>query len=101
MTAAGNSKKSRKFPQCTAGIGLDPARRASLVSGHLRPRASDRDSEAGPSPFGLRQPTNRSRKRFRFSAPLGPGPFRGPFLPAAAWPQSLWNVPQRQSASAR
>jgi len=23
-------------------------------------------------------PTNRSRKRFRFSAPLGPGPFRGP-----------------------
>ena len=25
-------------------------------------------------------PSNRSRKRFRFPAPLGPGPFRGPFF---------------------
>ncbi len=33
---------------------------------------------------GDSQPTNRSRKRFRFPAPLGSGPFRGPFFCAAA-----------------
>ena len=39
-----------------------------------------------------RRPSNRSRKRFRFSAPLGPGPFRGPLC---APPAARASVPVR------
>ncbi len=39
-----------------------------------------------------RRPSNRSRKRFRFSAPLGPGPFRGPLC---AHPAARASVPVR------
>ncbi len=38
------------------------------------------DLERIESPSESIAPSNRSRKRFRFSAPLGPGPFRGPFF---------------------
>ncbi len=38
-----------------------------------------------PSPAYNSCPSNRSRKRSGFSAPLGPGPFRGPFYAPAAY----------------
>lgn len=43
-------------------------------------RASQQSTHNTAASDSRRTPTNRSRKRFRFSAPLGPGPFRGPFL---------------------
>ena len=42
------------------------------------------DAPLGPTnpswPPRDNRPSNRSRKRFRFPAPLGSGPFRGPFF---------------------
>jgi hypothetical protein len=63
--------------------------------------ASTEANTGGESNAGTRShaPSNRSRKRFRFSAPLGPGPFRGPLYRAAAGPSMAPAALARQRCS--
>ena len=77
LTPENRSPTVRPALRLTTGRQRDPS---AAVNGNRRGKRMPHAVPQAPPGPTRHAPSNRSRKRFRFPAPLGSGPFRGPFF---------------------
>ena len=89
LDPCGNPQKSRdssvsdepqRFSTLLLEEALTPENRSRTVRPALRLTRGWKHGRRETRAPATHAPSNRSRKRFRFPAPLGSGPFRGPFF---------------------
>ena len=74
------SDEPQRFSTSLLEEALTPENRSRTVRPALRLARGWKHGRRETRAPATHAPSNRSRKRFRFPAPLGSGPFRGPFF---------------------